>query len=154
RSPAWPDTIRWDGLRALAEGESAPEKARGFHGRIRLSERADVSRPGEDRRSLEPAGGRRRTEVEGPVGGAVEPLPSRVGPWRRPHQPGERAPLRNHGPRPLGPRGLQLLGPGYREHGDPRPLRDAGTEGSMAASAAEWRNPFRVRDDRTRCRLL
>ena len=71
-----------------------------------------------------------------------------------PDEPGVRAARRDHGPRALGLRGLQLLGAGHRQHGDDRALRHARAEGAVAQAAAGRRDPLRLRDDRARGRLV
>ena len=67
----------------------------------------------------------------------------------------EYAPLvRDHGPLPDRAGGLQLLGARHRQHGDARPLRDAGAAGTVAEAAARRRDPFGFRDDRAGGRLV
>ena len=48
----------------------------------------------------------------------------------------------------------ELLGAGYRQHGSAGARRHQGAEGEVAEAAAHRRNPFRLRDDRTECRLV
>ena len=75
--------------------------------------------------------------------GPVEPVPAAAGgrarrqrPRVRPVEPGLRAARRDHGPRALVARGLQLLGARHRQHGDDRALRHA------RAASAQWLEPL------------
>ena len=51
-------------------------------------------------------------------------------------------------------RGVQLLGAGHREHGDPHHVRHARAAGAVAPPAARGRDPLGVRDDRAGGRQL
>ena len=73
---------------------------------------------------------------------------------RRPHEPGLRAAGRDHGPRAVGQRGLQLLGARHRQHGDDRALRHRRAQGALARAAARRQDPQRLRDDRAGGRLV
>jgi hypothetical protein len=81
------------------------------------------------RQALDAAADHRKPQAQGPGRRAVEPVPAgghaEASGYHgaRPDQPGIRAPGRNHGPRALGQRGLQLLGARHRQHGNHRPLR-------------------------------
>jgi acyl-CoA dehydrogenase len=60
---------------------------------------------------------------------------------RRPEQPRIRAAVRDHGPRPLGARGVQLLGARHRQHGDlerygSEAQKDAGSSRCSTAKSA------------------
>ena len=93
-------------------------------------------------------------QVQGQGQRAVELLPARrrdrrgaLQPRLRLHRPGARQePARVGVP--------QLQRPGHREHGGARAGRDAGAEGALAEAAARRRDPFGVRDDRARRRLV
>ena len=87
--------------------------------------------------------------------GPVEPVPARQRTRRRPVQPGVRAAGRDHGPRAVGERGLQLLGARHRQHGDAGALRLApSTRSSWLRAAARRRDPQRLRDDRAGGRVV
>ena len=68
--------------------------------------------------------------------GLVEPVPAGERARGGPDQPGIRAAVRDHGPLAVGGRGVQLLGPGHRQHGSAGALRHAGAAGSLAEAAA------------------
>ena len=93
--------------------------------------------------------------------GPVEPVPAATAPHASGYDGAglsnqEYAPLcRDHGPRAVAPRGLQLLGARHRQHGDARALRHA------TSSKARWLEPLldgeirsRLRDDRAGGRLV
>ena len=61
---------------------------------------------------------------------------------------------RNHGSAVLGAGGLQLPGARRSQHDRAAELRDAGTEGALAAAAARSENPLGLRHDRAGCRLI
>ena len=65
-----------------------------------------------------------------------------------------RAAGRDHGPRAVGERGLQLLGARHRQHGDDRALRHRRAQGALARAAARGQDPQRVRDDRAGGRFV
>ena len=73
---------------------------------------------------------------------------------RRPLQQRLRAARRAARAQPHRLGGLQLLGAGHRQHGGALPVRHARPERALAAAAARWRDPLRLRDDRARRRLL
>ena len=87
----------------------------------------------------------------GEVGGPLEPVHARRALRPRAHQLGVRAALRGDGPQPRrGPDGLQLLGAGHRQHGDPRRARDRGAARALARPAARGTDPLLLLDDRAR----
>ena len=128
------------------------------HGRSRLSERAPFPRRGgrqsREGQSMDTDGARRGAQGRGAGRRAVEPLPAAIGARRRPHQSRIRAAGRDHGPRHVGARGLQLQRAGHRQHGDDRALRHARAEAAVAPAAAGRRNPVGVPDDRAGRRLV
>ena len=91
---------------------------------------------------------------EARVEGPLEPLPARLRPRRRPHEPGVRPPVRGHGPKPHGPRALQLQRPRHGQHGSPRALRHGGAESEVAHAAPGRSDKVLLRDDRARRGLL
>ncbi len=103
---------------------------------------------------LAAAGHHRAPEAAGARGRTVEPLPPRERVRRRAHEPGIRPARRDHGPRALVERGLQLLGARHRQHGGAGALRHARAEEALARAAAGRRDPQRLRDDRAGGRLV
>ncbi len=69
-------------------------------------------------------------------------------------QPRIRAALRNHGPRAVGGRGVQLLRTRHRQHGSAGALRQRRAAAPLARTAARRRDPFGLPDDRARRRLV
>ncbi len=62
--------------------------------------------------------------------------------------------LRDHGPRVLRRRGVQLLRARHRQHGGAGALRHARAEGALARAAPRRRDPLRLRHDRARGGLV
>ena len=85
------------------------------------------------------------------VGGPLEPVHARRALRPRPDQLGVRAALRGDGAQPRRRAdGLQLLGAGHRQHGDPRRARDRGAARALARAAARGPDPLLLLDDRAR----
>ena len=83
--------------------------------------------------------------------GPLEPLHARRALRAGAEELGVRAALRGDGPQPDGGAdGLQLLGPGHRQHGDPRRARDARAARALARAAAGGQDPLLLLDDRAR----
>ena len=110
-------------------------RSAGLHGQARLSEREALQE------QVAPATAGSRPAIVEELkkkarAGAVEPVPARVRARRRPHQPGVRAAVRDHGPRALGARSVQLLGPRHRQHGD------ASSATAPRRRSSEWLEPL------------
>ena len=90
---------------------------------------------------------RERAQGRGPL----EPVHARRALRPRPEQLGVRPALRGDGPQPdRGADGLQLLGAGHRQHGDPRRARHRRAARALAGAAAGGRDPLLLLDDRAR----
>ncbi len=145
---------RHHGFRILAQGQGNARQVAGLLRPAHLSEREALPRrdpgqpQGRQRLGAEPAD--RGIEAAGARGRPVEPVPAAFeARARRTVEPRIRDAVRDHGPRALVARGIQLRGARHRQHGDAGALRVRGTEGQVAGAAAARRDPLRLPDDRT-----
>ena len=135
-----------------AQDPRAPGAPAGLHGPARLPRRSALR--GRDRgqhqgrQALDAARGDRVAEGQGTRGTPVEPVPARKPARRGPEQPGVRAAGRDHGPRALVARSVQLLRARHRQHGSAGALRHGRAEEAVARAPAGRKDPQRLRDDR------
>ena len=126
------------GLRTGTEGARAAGAAVGVHGRSTSTRtRSATTRS----RTRAPDRWQPARVVE-----ELKPRAQAAGLWnlflpasdarRGPHEPRVRAAGRDHGPRPVRARGLQLLGARHRQHGGAGALRHARAEAAVAGAAA------------------